>query len=305
MIDKIIKANSINEEVYYAHSSNSIFHFMKERNYLKWALENKGLAPRYCEENIEYLNLRNNGEIIEKIFVIQKCFCDIPLHNITKKLSLDLSENNDLDEIEKYNLLQSNTHTAFYGEFGIAFGKKWGIAKHLQPVHYVNHDKLADLIKTIKDIFEHVLALEEVEDLIVDYIFQGLMYLKPLQGTMSREMGGYPRPVKKNFYDECEWRYIPLLDVLKKKNYEPIIFNKEIQLDCGKINNIIQSRDYSDLWLKFDYDDIRYLIVPNNDEREKLIDIIEDLKDEELEEGRNRQVLISKILVLDEIKKDW
>lgn len=62
-------------------------------------------------------------------------------------------------------------------------------------------------------------------------------------------------------------------------------------------------------WLEFSFDDVRYLIVPTIQARIELIHEIWKLpadgfaNSESVKTGKS--VLISKILVLDEIRKDW
>ena len=62
-------------------------------------------------------------------------------------------------------------------------------------------------------------------------------------------------------------------------------------------------------WLEFSFDDIRYLIVPTIQARIELIKEILALPPEGFStsesENIGKSVLISKILVLDEIRKDW
>lgn len=41
----------------YAQSANTLFNFMKRKEYLINILRKKALIPRYCLENIEYLNI--------------------------------------------------------------------------------------------------------------------------------------------------------------------------------------------------------------------------------------------------------
>ena len=112
----------------YAQSANALFHFMKEIEYLRTILQKKALIPRYCKEDIKYLNINNGETEFDEIAILQKCFCDIPFHKLTETFSLDGvgKEFETLNEIEKEQLRRSNTHPAFYGEFGIAFSKGWG-----------------------------------------------------------------------------------------------------------------------------------------------------------------------------------
>lgn len=65
----------------YAQSANTLVHFMKKFKYLEEILEKKALIPRYCIEDLQYLNI--GGGSFTEAFVLQKCFCDIPFHKLT------------------------------------------------------------------------------------------------------------------------------------------------------------------------------------------------------------------------------
>ena len=72
----------------YSQSANTLFHFMKEPRFLNDILTKKAIIPRYCKEDIAYLNIKNDGIPYHEILVLQKCFCDIPFHKLTEKLYL-------------------------------------------------------------------------------------------------------------------------------------------------------------------------------------------------------------------------
>lgn len=78
--------------------ADTLFTFTSQIEYLIPYIENACLYPRYCDEDIEYLNI----EKYKKIYIPMKCFCDINLHRI-------------------------DCHLDWYGYYGLAFPKKWGI----------------------------------------------------------------------------------------------------------------------------------------------------------------------------------
>lgn len=53
----------------YVQSANVLFHFMEQPQFLISILQKKAIVPRYCRENIEYLNLTFGGN--QCIFHIQ------------------------------------------------------------------------------------------------------------------------------------------------------------------------------------------------------------------------------------------
>lgn len=74
---------------------DTLFTFMTDFGFLLGCLEHKMLSPRYCEEDVRYLNLRK----VKSLAYPMKCFCDISL----KKLKV---------------------HMDWYGDYGIAFRKE-------------------------------------------------------------------------------------------------------------------------------------------------------------------------------------
>lgn len=298
----------INREDYF-QSANSLFHFMKEANYLHTALSQKALIPRYCREDIEFLKLNIGDTIFNEIAVPQKCFCDIPLHNITSKLQTKTAEE----------MSQTNDHTKIYGEFAIAFSKQWGELHHLQPVQYINDN--SPYLDILQKDFISSLNSDELSDEKSDAVLYRLSFIKPLRGNMSRFIEGQSITISKNFHDEQEWRYVPSPIAIRscdtdKYQIQPIIANPHIinWKYCEKEflefqSEIFTNPLYNKLWLTFNFNDIRYLIVPNAQARIDCISYIlglaDSLFDPETDIQIQKSVLISKILVLDEIRKDW
>ncbi len=170
----------------YAQSANTLFHFMSKSEYLKSILINRAIVPRYCMENIEYLNIHTDDYIFKEVAILQKCFCDIPFHKLTETFELNgVGEvYNSLNDNEKSIYMKNNTHPEYYGKFAIAFSKGWGESKHLQPVHYLNKDSPYTLEFT--KLFNSFLSKENVpEELVID-ILNRLSYTKPLRGIMKR-----------------------------------------------------------------------------------------------------------------------
>lgn len=300
----MFKAEIENIEPTYIHSSNALFNFMKEDWHLEDALSKRRLAPRYYEEDIDYLNIMNEDEIISKVTVLQKCFCDIPLHSIAERFPLTIIDDiSSMDNKEIQELSKGSTHTDFYGKFGIAFSKSWAQERNLQPVHYIN--RKSSYANQFKNVFEFVAGEDNIDDVIVSDIISRLAYFKPLSGVMVRNVDGNKIHVIKNFHDECEWRFVPKEDILEKYHISSVIFDEETLKLADDISNRLATEKYQDVWLDFDYQDIRYLIVPNNSARRKLIDFIMNLEIDTDDNVAEKYILISKILVLEDIIKDF
>ena len=77
----------------------------------------------------------------------------------------------------------------------------------------------------------------------------------------------------------------------------------------NEISKGLEQEKYRKLWLEFSYNDIRYIIVPDTNARIEIIKTINALPDSCFEDEDDivmqKYVLISKILVLAEIRKDW
>ena len=301
----------------YAQSANSLFHFVKEPKFLKDILHKKALVPRYCKENIEYLKVHNNGFPFNEVLILQKCFCDIPFHKLTENFQLrGVGENYEkLTNEERAFLSKNNSHPDFYGEYAIAFSKSWGEKKNLQPVHYLN--ELSQYTRDFSEMIGYILNEENVQDMYVNDILNRLSFVKPLRGIMKRKIQrdkGDELEVEffKNFYDEQEWRFVPDIEALAKAEVDPIIANPNV-LKMGEngidISDRLINDKYNALWLKYGYDDIRYIIVPNANERIDFIQTILSIEDDNFSNKSDiltqKHVLISKIIVLEEIRKDW
>lgn len=300
----------------YAQSANSLFHFVKEPKFLKDILLKKALIPRYCKENIEYLKVYNNGFSFNEVLILQKCFCDIPFHKLTENFQLrGVGENFEkLTKEEKSFLSKNNSHPDFYGEYAIAFSKSWGEKRNLQPVHYLN--ELSQYTRDFSEMIGHILNEENVQDMYVNDILNRLSFVKPLRGIMKRKIQrdkGDELEVEffKNFYDEQEWRFVPETEALTKVNIEHIIANPNMLKMSDiifEMNERLVSEEYNVLWLKYSYDDIRYIIVPDANARIDFIKTILSIEDNNFSNQSDvliqKHILISKIIVLNEIRKD-
>lgn len=122
---------------------------------------------------------------------------------------------------------------------------------------------------------------------------------------MSRAIDGSSVELQKNFHDEKEWRFIPQDAILEEKELNKVSFSKLVIGNYVEVSNSIEAPSYEGVWLKFDYDDIKYIIVPDQLSRENVIQFICDLPAEKFSGEMQRNILISKILVLDDIRKDW
>ncbi|MEK4660601.1 abortive infection system antitoxin AbiGi family protein [Priestia sp. FSL H7-0729] len=280
LLDSVPEVTQVNYT--YRQSANVLFNFMPKLEYLKSKLSKKALIPRFYEENIAYLDLSH----MDKVAFPMVCFCDIHLNKLT------------------YHMGGSNSSDG-YGRYGIGMSKTWGIQEGVQPISYMNSSSA--LLSDFKIAFKH--AMEQMNDGTGDEILQNqllthLLFIKPLNGEMAKQRGTSFEHISKNFHDEREWRFVPNfsdvdtdLSLLIPQN---VLVNNLNNLVCNAYSEGIEQKE--ELWLKFEYEKIEYLIVDTVEDRDNIIHFI---MDELHTDHATKYILISKIMVFTQLEKDW
>ena len=271
-------------------TANALFNFMREYSYLEKAILNMAICPRYYPEDISYLNLKYNSKDLTEWYIPMTCFCDIPLHQISYH-----AEGNSI-------LLNDKG----YGKFSIAFHKEFGIRKGIQPIHYLNTSsvQVEELTAALNILINKDSDYSEDGDILMNFIFEYIRMIKPYTGKMKRrDRDNNVIEIKKNFQDEHEWRYIPKLNPREL----PLMLIEEEEIRAEEINkiytdSILQTRDGV---LKFDVEDIRYIFVDTVQNRNRLIQFIRGKRKGRRLSSQEKDILISKIMVYDELKEDW
>lgn len=240
-------------------SANTLFHFIGKLEYLISILEREAIVPRYCTETVDYLEIPHKS-----IAYPMLCFCDINLHKI-------------------------ENHISFYGRYGIAFSKEWGIKMGIQPIQYVN--KNSYLCKDFSEAFNMALKSSYTDE-VQNYLLSQMHFLKPIEGYMKRD----GEDKYKNFTDECEWRYIPEVAILDLP--QVLIDSEFLQMDI--LNKALVQGNAS--WLKFAIEDIKYLIIKDRDDFDTVLETI--LKKSKLNPV-DQHKLSSKIILWDEAREDF
>lgn len=195
------------------------------------------------------------------------CFCDIPLTRI-------------------------DTHVKFYGGYGLGLTRQWAMLNKLSPVIYISRDTNVSnaLTRMLHKIPRHPLECYKgsTEDII-----SIISYIKPIEGYAKKVDG---KPVKKEFYQESEWRYTA--DV---KGILPQWISKEDH----SLHELLSS--YNGLAaavspLQFSAKDIRYIFVKFDKDIPKIIDFIQAELNHYTE--RDRKTLVSRIISLKRINID-
>lgn len=250
--------------------ADTLFHFERQLDWIINPLRLKMLSPRYCTENISYLEVDG----IKNIAYPMKCFCDINLHRM-------------------------GVHLEWYGYYGIAFTKEWGMKQKIQPVQYINPDSefRKDLTVALTAALDSVNAEhDETCDRLANYLLHHLMYCKPYSGEAQRRTTGQVE--NKCFTDECEWRFVPDITT---EGYWQVIFDEAM---LRKENLDGQSKAMEGLQsisLNFEYSDIKYIIIEKAADLPEIIAAINGFQIEDME----KYSLISKIIIWENSKEDF
>ena len=250
--------NSVNG--YNPLSANTLFHFTQSFDTLLGILQH-GFKPNYCLEDYTMFGL-------SECAVPMVCFCDIPLSQI-------------------------RNHISTYGMYAIGLTKKWGIQKGISPILYTS--SMSDSSTMLR---QNLMMLHRGDtDAVHSYIKQAavhpdpnnpgallvesisrqtafLAFTKLYEGTFWRNGRYLDREIR--FYDEREWRYVPRFEETIRKDVENYI-RKEVYLDPNQIadaNSNLQNK----FNLNFSPDDIRYIIVDNENELLSMVDNLSVIK---------------------------
>ena len=275
-------------------TATALFNFMREYSFLEKILFNLSLSPRYYPEDISYLKLKYNSKDLTEWYIPMTCFCDIPLHQISYH-----AEGNPSSPKDKG-----------YGKFSIAFHKSFGIKKGIQPIHYLNEKSInvEELTNTMNLLLnpdiDGINRDSETNYILTNFIFEYIRIIKPYYGKMKRrDKDNNIQVVKKNFQDEHEWRYIPKL----KPNELPLMLIDEEDILVEEVKNIYTNSVplTTKGVLNFDVEDVRYIFVDTVQNRDKLIKFIKKKRKGKRLSSQDKDILISKIMVYDELKEDW
>lgn len=185
-----------------------------------------------------------------------------------------------------------------YGKFAIGLTKEWAVQNHLCAVMYVeqNSEYFGTYSKAILDFYEY-LKTDSTENTKLTTIFLQLFgtirYMKPYQAKLNRKEG---EPIENYcFANEREWRYVlPLKDT-----DIPFLSHRQLNEKGKKYWNERVGNNK----LIFSPKDIRYLIVPSDEDIIPLIRHIESVKDKF--SYQEVQILQSRILTVNQIISDF
>lgn len=252
--------------------ASSLFHFTRKIETILKIIEGKSLRASLNLESVQ--NYFPDKKYIATPMV---CFCDIPLKFI------------------------SNNHTKRYGEYGLGFKKNWGIRNKVSPILYRLEN--SDFSNSFNNSSLEINKIVEMLKLRTSLSGQDFSELEEIQYMLSslnshaENMAGFVKPYEelfqnkpRNNYLDREWRWVP--ENTKKEFHE-----SDQQAYRDSLNrNYLGNPDY----LKFDIEDLSYLIVKQPKDIERLINKIRLLKLSEEE----KFTLSQKIIDINSINSD-
>ena len=190
-------------------------------------------------------------------------------------------------------------HLSWYGYYGLAFSKEWGMSKKIQPIQYINPD--SELRKDFATAFSAALKAEptkktSAQSKMKSFLLHQLMYYKPYSGMFENR--NTKKRCRKCFTDECEWRFIPDVSIA---GFQPVYYDQKIINAGGLVDMSNAMSGVPEISLKFEYSDVKYIIVKDNSDFVKLTTAITELGMDDISEHE----LISKVLVWENSKGDF
>lgn len=245
-------------------SANTLFHFTKNKDTLISILKSN-FRPSYCCEKY-YLGKGGTWQ------VPMVCFCDIPLSQVQE-------------------------HTSWYGEYAIGMTKEWAIKNDINPILYINQE--IKLIDTIKENLNYLIEERDINrenkkhiQSIIDNLLYQYAFIKPYEGEQYQQKAD--RRIHKRFYDEREWRYIPVCEDKSLFCFATAFFYGQHE----RLNESIRS--YS---INFEPKYINYIIVSKETEILEIKRQIENIKGNF--PHNDVELLTTRIISMERIKEDF
>lgn len=265
-----------------AISANSIIHYTETFEAVKSILREKGFRVSYAIEKVV-----TRGVQVFSYAIPMVSFCDIPLADYKKHFYKPQLKNS----------------LGYYGDYGIGLKKSWAVDKGLNPVLYIEKNSLVGLTlnHAVKEIEKVVKSIEAPvnnnsrskitgKEAILTEIEHLPCFVKNYQGVLERR--NKPKVQAYRFYDEREWRYVPIRENIVK---EQLFVKSEIyENDVNMYKNSLRG-----ITLNFDYNDLSYVILRNEDEVNDLIEFLN------YEVGDKKMSFVNKVLTSQQIITDF
>lgn len=224
-------------------SADHLFHFTNKYENVVSILTEK-FKPFFCVEDLSFMYEEKRNMTFALPMV---CFCDIP--------------------VERHRL-----HKRKYGGYGIGMKKEWGIKNHLNLVNYLyNLSYQSSSYRILTQLYTDIKS--EIKEDWVNKFGNSfnilLMTSKPYEGQRFDRISNKWSEEIYRFYDEREWRYLPLADQLDWSYcLEDYDGNHETFFEEIKIGQQKLQANYK---LDFIVDDIEFIYLKTKAERKKLL----------------------------------
>jgi hypothetical protein len=197
-------------------------------------------------------------------------------------------------------LSELKAHMGKYGSYGIGLTKDWANKNGLNPVLYLSrHCEFTDeFIQGVNGIHSFLRKSDDENEreqasIHLEKVLNTYRYIKNYESDVERD-GVLYQDVR--HADEREWRYVPSLSL--NINY-PISTISRVDTKDKK-RRLNATLDH--IRLSFKPDDIKYLIIDNENEISEVIKHLKKAKERFDDEVIEK--LISRILTYEQIKKD-
>ncbi len=209
----------------------------------------------------DYSGLFHGAAADIRIAFPMTCFCDLPLS-------------------------QLHNHLDYYGGYGIGMKKEWGMLHKIAPVLYMHQNSyLSDCISALAEDMKDLRCMMKV-----------LRHIKRYEGEVMKD----GKRVRKRFYDEREWRWIPFLP---GNDIEEIPSLTEEEYNDPDIRSKADSELARTVRLDFCPNDIKYIVVSSADEVREVIERIRLIKGIYTE--NDLRLMCTRILCTEQIKTDF
>jgi len=230
---------------------------------------------------IHYTNsLETLKLILEQGFKIKYCY---------EKLQLGVGFSNTAHPMISFcdiPLSNAKQHFNAYGKYGIGLTKDWAFKNKINPVLYIDrHSSIAEVIHELIKSKEQVEQIQRLKSCTKNYA-----------GKVERENISEE---EYRFYDEREWRFIPTKE---DKEFAKCRSAISIPKNSYDINKHKYNEQVSSYRIKFEPDDISYIIVKSTSE---ITEIITFLRSKYKCTGNQLDILFSKVCSTEQIEADY
>jgi len=269
----------------------TLFHFTEYLDNLISILSSRYFKASLSMEKLSYVNANGIVESTPDLWVPMVSFCD-------------------------YKLAEIAHHTANYGCFGLGMAKEWGALKGLNPVLYVSDNSHigGELRSIIYDVAKSATSSSSLIEVNIK-LANMFSWTKNYQGILRRN--GKIVNSSYRFADDKEWRYvanISYMPELTDQIYQGFRFanvpnfycscqSNTLVQDCPKCYLALDSY-YNDRTsriidghLKFNHDDIRFIVVKCHDDRDMILNFIDGL----FCSVKEKLILASKVIVVESL----